>query len=163
VNYERLQERFEGDVTTQELATPVDIELTAREVAAFDDLKDDVARIGFRADRVSDLRVEVSTVPALLAEAAGPELIRDVITDLVDDGADATQSVESITDELLSDMACHPSITGNTSLTEGSVVDLLSALDDCENPWSCPHGRPVLIHIDSNEIESRFERDYPGH
>jgi len=163
VNYERLQERFEGDATTQELATPVDIELTAREVAAFDDLKDDVARIGFRADRVSDLRVEVSTVPALLAEAAGPELIRDVITDLVDDGADATQSVESITDELLSDMACHPSITGNTSLTEGSVVDLLSALDDCENPWSCPHGRPVLIHIDSNEIESRFERDYPGH
>ena len=163
VNYERLQERFAGDVTTQELAEPVDVKLTAREAAAFDDLKDAVARIGFRADRVGDRTVSVSTVPALLAEAAGPELIRDVIADLVDEDAADTRSVESITDELLSDMACHPSITGNTSLTEGSVVDLLSALDDCDNPWACPHGRPVLIRLDADEIESRFERDYPGH
>ena len=163
VNYERLQERFEDDITTQELAEPVDIELTAREAAAFDDLEDQVARIGFRADRVSDRTVEVSTVPALLAEAAGPELIRDVITDLVDEDADAAHSVASITDELLSDMACYPSITGNTSLTEGSVVELLEALDACENPYACPHGRPVVVSIDGAEIESRFERDYPGH
>ena len=163
VNYERLQERFEGDVTTQELAEPVDIELTAREAAVFDDLKDEVARIGFRADRVGDRTVAVSTVPALLAAAAGPELIRDVIADLVDEDTEGTQSVESVTDELLSDMACHPSITGNTALTEGSIVDLLSALDDCDNPWACPHGRPVLIHIDAAEIDDRFERDYPGH
>ena len=163
VNYERLQERFEGDVTTQKLAEPVDIELTAREAAAFDDLEDAVAQIGFRADRVGDRTVEVSTVPALLAEAAGPELIRDVIADLVDEDTPGTQSVESVTDELLSDMACHPSITGNTALTEGSVVDLLSALDACDTPWACPHGRPVLIRIDSDEIADRFERDYPGH
>ena len=163
VHYERLQERFEGDVTTQELAEPVDVELTAREAAAFDDLKDAVARIGFRADRVGDRTVAVSTVPALLAGAAGPELIRDVIADLVDEDTPGTHSVDSVTDELLSDMACHPSITGNTALTEGSVVDLLSALDDCDNPWACPHGRPVLIRIDAAEIDNRFERDYPGH
>ena len=163
VNYERLQERFEGDVTAQELAAPVDVELTAREAAAFDDRKDEIARIGFRADRVGDRVVTVSTVPALLAAAAGPELIRDVITDLVDEDADAAQSVESITDELVSDLACHPSITGNTSLTEGSVVALLEALDDCENPYACPHGRPVVVSVDAAEIESRFERDYPGH
>jgi DNA mismatch repair protein MutL len=159
VNYERLQERFEGDVTAQELAAPVDVELTAREAAAFDDRKDEIARIGFRADRVGDRVVTVSTVPALLAAAAGPELIRDVITDLVDEDADAAQSVESITDELVSDLACHPSITGNTSLTEGSVVALLEALDDCENPYACPHGRPVVMSVDAAEIE----RDYPGH
>ncbi|SDY26313.1 DNA mismatch repair endonuclease MutL [Halopenitus persicus] len=163
VNYERLQERFDGDTTAQELAEPVEVELTAREAAAFDDFSDALARLGFYADRVDDRIVEVSTVPALLAEAAGPELVRDVLVDLVADGTDTDQTVESIADGLLADMACHPSITGNTSLTEGSVVDLLSALDDCDNPWSCPHGRPVVIHIDSDEIGDRFERDYPGH
>jgi DNA mismatch repair protein MutL len=163
VNYERLQERFDGETIAQELAEPVDVELTAREAAAFDDFSDALPRLGFYADRVDDRTVEVSTVPALLAEAAGPELVRDVLADLVADGTDADQTVESIVDELLSDMACHPSITGNTSLTEGSVVDLLSALDDCDYPWSCPHGRPVLIQIDSDEIDDRFERDYPGH
>jgi DNA mismatch repair protein MutL len=54
-------------------------------------------------------------------------------------------------------------VTGNTSLTDGSVVDLLEALDDCENPYACPHGRPVVIEISRDEIDDRFERDYPGH
>jgi len=53
-------------------------------------------------------------------------------------------------------------VTGNTSLTEGRVVDLLDRLDACENPYACPHGRPVVIRIDREEIGSRFERDYPA-
>jgi len=43
------------------------------------------------------------------------------------------------------------------------VVDLLEALDGCANPYACPHGRPVVVSVDADEIESRFERDYPGH
>ena len=163
INYERLQTRFEGDTTTQALADPVEIELTSGEAAVFDAYKDALARLGFYADRVEDRTVRVTTVPAFVAEATGPELIRDVLSDLVADEQTAEETVESVADDLLSDMACHPSIEGNTSLTEGSVVDLLSALDDCENPWACPHGRPVLIHVDSDEIDDRFERDYPGH
>jgi DNA mismatch repair protein MutL len=60
-------------------------------------------------------------------------------------------------------MACYPSVTANTSLTEGSVLELLRALDDCENPYACPHGRPTVIEVSTGEIEDRFERDYPGH
>jgi DNA mismatch repair protein MutL len=163
INYERLADRFDGDVTTQALAEPVAVELTAGEVTLFEDHRDALARLGFRATLVDDRTVEVTTVPAPVAEAAGPAVIRDVLTDLVDGERAAEDTVEAVADDLLSDMACYPSITGNTSLTEGSVVDLLSALDDCTNPWACPHGRPVLIHIDGDEIDDRFERDYPGH
>jgi DNA mismatch repair protein MutL len=163
INYERLRDRFEGDTTTQALADPVEVELTSGEAAAFDAYRDALARLGFHTDRVDDRTVRVSTVPAVVAEATGAELIRDVIADLVADERTAEETVEAVADELLSDLACHPSITGNTSLTDGSVVDLLSTLDECENPWACPHGRPVLIHLDSDEIADRFERDYPGH
>ena len=163
VNYERLREQFDGDTTTQVLAEPVEIELTAREAAAFDTYRDAVAQLGFHADRVDDRTVRVTTVPSVVAESIGPTLIRDVLTDFVDGEHAAEETVDAVADDLLADMACHPSITGNTSLTEGSVFDLLSTLDDCENPWACPHGRPVLIRIDSDEIDDRFERDYPGH
>ncbi|WP_248895560.1 DNA mismatch repair endonuclease MutL [Haloplanus halobius] len=163
VNYERLRKQFDGDTTTQVLAEPVEIELTAREAAVFDAYRDAVAQLGFHADLVDDRTVRVTTVPAIVAESVGPTLIRDVLTNFVDDERTAEETVDAVADDLLADMACHPSITGNTSLTEGSVFDLLSALDDCENPWSCPHGRPVLIQIDSEEIDDRFERDYPGH
>jgi DNA mismatch repair protein MutL len=162
INYERLQERFEGDTTTQALAEPVRIELTSREAELFDPYKAALAQLGFHADRVDDRTVKVTTVPGLVAESAGPKVIRDVLADLVIGKETAEQTVEAVADELLSDMACYPSITGNTSLTDGSVIGLLSTLDDCENPWTCPHGRPVLIQIDSEEIENRFERDYPG-
>jgi DNA mismatch repair protein MutL len=40
---------------------------------------------------------------------------------------------------------------------------LLGALDECENPYACPHGRPTVIEFDWDELEARFERDYPGH
>jgi DNA mismatch repair protein MutL len=163
VNYERLQKQFAGETTAQALAEPVEVELTAREASAFAAARTALSRIGFQTERVDDRTIQVSTVPAVIAEPAGPELVRDVIVDLVDDESDPERMVEEIADELLADMACHPSITGNTSLTEGSVVELLSALDDCDNPWSCPHGRPVVIQIDSDEIDERFERDYPGH
>ncbi|MEF8855887.1 MAG: DNA mismatch repair endonuclease MutL, partial [Haloplanus sp.] len=163
VNYERLREQFDGDTTTQVLAEPVEIELTAREAAVFDTYKDAVAQLGFHADRVGDRTVRVTTVPTVVAESVGPTLIRDVLTNFVDDERAAEETIDAVADDLLADMACHPSITGNTSLTEGSVVDLLSALDDCDNPWACPHGRPVLIQIDADEIDDRFERDYPGH
>jgi DNA mismatch repair protein MutL len=163
INYERLTKRFEGETTTQALAEPVKLELTAGEAALFDGYEDALARLGFHASRVDDRTVNVTTVPALVAESAGPSVIRDVLADLVTGEEAAERTVEAVADDLLSDMACYPSITGNTSLTDGSVVDLLSTLDDCENPWACPHGRPVVTQVDSDEIGDRFERDYPGH
>jgi DNA mismatch repair protein MutL len=103
----------------------------------------------------------VTTVPALLADDAGPELVRGLVDDFAEGDPDRT--VEQAADELLGDLACYPSIKGNESLTEGTVTDLLRALDACENPYACPHGRPVVIELGTGEIEERFERDYPGH
>ena len=165
VNYERLQEELDGDVPTQALAEPVDIELTAREAALFGEYRDALSDLGFRTDPVDDRTVEVRSVPAVFASALPPELLRDVLSAFVaeGDGDGGASTVASVADELLADLACYPSVTGNTSLTEGSVVALLDALDDCANPYACPHGRPVVVSFDAEEIESRFERDYPGH
>jgi DNA mismatch repair protein MutL len=160
VNYERLREAFGGDVTTQTLVEPVDVEVTPREAELFEGYGEALARLGFRASLEGD-RVRVRTVPAVLAGPDAPALVRDLLADFVDGDPEGT--VEAAVDALLGDMACYPAITGNESLAEGSVVALLSALDDCENPYACPHGRPVLVELGSEEIEARFERDYPGH
>jgi len=163
INYERLRERFAGETAAQALAEPVELSLTAREAALFEEYEDALARLGFRAERTDDRTVAVRTVPELVAEAAGPDLVRDVLSAFVTGEAAAAETVDAVADDLLADMACYPSITGNTSLTEGTVVDLLARLDECANPWACPHGRPVVIEFDRDEIEARFERDYPGH
>jgi DNA mismatch repair protein MutL len=163
INYERLRERFAGETTTQALADPVELSLTAREAALFEEYAEALAQLGFRTKRTDDRTVAVRTMPAIVAEAAGPDLVRDVLSAFVTGEAAASETVEAAADDLIADLACYPSITGNTSLTEGSVLELLRRLDDCENPWSCPHGRPVVIELDHDEIDARFERDYPGH
>ncbi|QPV61953.1 DNA mismatch repair endonuclease MutL [Halosimplex litoreum] len=163
INYERLRAEFAGETTTQALAQPVELSLTAREAELFETYGEALATLGFRAERVGDRTVEVRTVPSLVADTADPDLLRDALAAFVDGEGSAAETVEAAADELLADLACYPSITGNTSLTEGSVTDLLERLDDCENPWACPHGRPVVVEFDRDEIEARFERDYPGH
>jgi DNA mismatch repair protein MutL len=161
INYERLRDEMSGETPTQALAEPVELELTAREGELFATYRDALAELGFHADRVDDRTVEVRTVPTVFDAALDPSLLRDALTGFAEGAAGET--VDAVADALLADLACYPSITGNTSLTEGSVVDLLDALDDCENPFACPHGRPVVVAFDRDEIEERFERDYPGH
>ncbi len=163
INYERLREKLLADTTTQALASPVEVELTAREAELFASHRDALASLGFHASLVGDRTVEVTTVPSLVADVADPTFLRELLDDFVSGAETAAETVEAAADELLADMACYPSIKGNTSLTDGTVVDLLETLDDCENPYACPHGRPVIIEFDTDEIEARFERDYPGH
>jgi DNA mismatch repair protein MutL len=161
VNYERLRAELGGDASTQALAEPVELDLTAREAALFAAHEAALASLGFRATRTGERTVAVRTVPTALGETLDPELLRDALTDAVDGEGDRT--VEAVADDVLADLACHPSVTGGESLHEGSVLDLLAALDGCENPYACPHGRPTVVRVDRDELAERFERDYPGH
>jgi DNA mismatch repair protein MutL len=164
VNYERLRREFADGMAAQTLADPVSLELTAREAELFGRYDEALARLGFDAERTDDRTVTVRSVPAVFDATLDPALLRDALTAFVADESDGGQAaVDDVADELLADLACYPSVTGNTSLTEGSVADLLSALDACENPYACPHGRPVIIEFAESEIQDRFERDYPGH
>jgi DNA mismatch repair protein MutL len=166
VNYETLRERFlDGPVTTQTLAEPVAVAVTGEEAELVRERGEALERLGLSVALVDDdegqSTVRVSAVPAILADAMDADLVRDLLADLA--AGDPAATVTERVDALLGDMACYPAITGNESLREGTVVALLSALDDCENPYACPHGRPTLVEFDLGEIEDRFERDYPGH
>jgi DNA mismatch repair protein MutL len=158
VHYERLRERLDG--ASQALVAPVELELTAGEAAVFESALDGLRELGFDAEH-SGRTARVTAVPAVLSDALDPELARDVLADFLADAGG--NPVADAADALLSDLACSPAVTGNTSLTEGSVVALLDALGDCENPYACPHGRPTVIEVDADELAERFERDYPGH
>ncbi|TQQ83872.1 DNA mismatch repair endonuclease MutL [Halonotius terrestris] len=162
VNYERLQTALGESPATQQLAEPVTLELTAREAALFETAAEGLSEIGFEAEQREGREIAVTAVPAVFETTLDPTLLREALLGFVD-AADDADTVAAAVDDLLADLACYPSVTGNTSLTEGSVVELLEALDDCENPYACPHGRPVVIEISREEIGDRFERDYPGH
>ena len=161
VHYERLARSLAADASAQALAEPVELEFTAREAELFPAFVDALEAVGFRAEPTGDRTVRVTAVPGALEGALDASLLRDVLPELARAGE--AKSVEARADAVVADLACHPAVTGNTSLAAGSIRALLEALDACENPYACPHGRPTMIEVSADELADRFERDYPGH
>lgn len=162
IHFERLQEQFTTDATRQSLVTPVTLSVTADEAAAFDRVREALDAVGFTAELLDDQTIEVRAVPAVIDTTVNPDRLRDAIASAIETAA-ASNAIEAAADAIIGDLACYPAVTGHTALTDGSMVSLLETLDACENPYACPHGRPVLIRIDYAELRDRFERDYPGH
>lgn len=162
IAYERLLDAVAGTDDRQALMSPVTVSLTSDEAALYDAVAAALTEIGFETAKLEDRTLEVRTVPAIFDTPIPPERVRDAIHAAVT-STGPEEPIETITREVLADLACNPAVTGNTTLAEGDVVTLLTALDACENPYECPHGRPVVIRIDEAELEERFERTYPGH
>ena len=54
--------------------------------------------------------------------------------------------------------SCKSAVKANDSLSETEISDLMKKLSECENPFSCPHGRPTFVRVTSYEIERSFRR-----
>lgn len=72
-------------------------------------------------------------------------------------------SVKKYRAELAIMMSCKRSIKANHTLDDYSARDLLVQLAQCKNPYNCPHGRPVLVHFTSGDMEKMFRRIQENH
>lgn len=69
-----------------------------------------------------------------------------------------TPSKGALLDKLAIDLACKHSIKANHHLTRNEIDRLIDDLDQTDNPFTCPHGRPVIIRITTQELERFFKR-----
>ena len=54
--------------------------------------------------------------------------------------------------------SCKSAVKGGDHLTFEEIKALLKDLNGCENPFSCPHGRPTFVRMTKYEIEKMFKR-----
>ena len=55
-------------------------------------------------------------------------------------------------------MSCKAAVKGGSSMSGAEAHELLKELMALENPYNCPHGRPVMIKITKRELEKKFKR-----
>lgn len=72
-------------------------------------------------------------------------------------------SIKQYRAELAIMMSCKRSIKANHALDDYSARDLLRQLSYCQNPYNCPHGRPVLVHFSKSDMEKMFRRIQENH
>lgn len=93
---------------------------------------------------------------------AGQE--EDTVVEMIDwILADHNISVAAYREKTAIMMSCKRAIKANHHLDEKQAKALLERLPECENPYNCPHGRPVLVEITNTEIEKMFKRIQDSH
>ena len=63
-----------------------------------------------------------------------------------------------VKDSLAKSLSCKHSIRANKFINKNEIDKLLHDLENCENPYTCPHGRPTIIKFTKEEIEKLFLR-----
>jgi DNA mismatch repair protein MutL len=166
VLYERLRaEWLARGVERQGLLVPETVELEAPAAAAIAESAQTVRRLGFEAEGFGENAVVVRALPALLSGRDPASLIRNLAHELLAmeslpdaSGAPSDTRLLEAADRAFASLACHAARRAGDHLELREQQNILEALDAI--PWAptCPHGRPVAVGFDQNELERRFGR-----
>jgi DNA mismatch repair protein MutL len=157
VAFEKLRRQMEdGKVETQNLLIPQTVELTAGEVLLLEQKLEVLERFGFLLEPFGPNTYAITAAPALLPEGDYSLVVRQMVTELavVETSAKLRQHLE----DRLATIACHSVIRANRALERDEMRALLEDLDRIEFATQCPHGRPVLIEINRDELDRMFKR-----
>ena len=162
ITYEELKQQYEAgvganrEVPRQPLMVPVSLVVSDREIATWESNKDLFPRLGLEVDQLDETGLVVRSVPKLLLNADIAQLVRDVLSDLVEAGSSGR--LEQTINETLSSMACHGSVRANRKLTIEEMNGLLRDMERTERSGQCNHGRPTWIQLNLQEFDRWFKR-----
>lgn len=156
IRFERLRERYGQKKISQELVVPVTIELSPKEQQILESWKDVLADIGFDIDHFGGSTYNIRAVPSTGYRLESPEAIHDILSDFFSKGRIGPDSTNI--EEVLKILACRGSIKSGHEMSNAEMRKLLKNLYACQNPHTCPHGRPVAVLLDIAQLERIFGR-----
>ncbi|MBM3222547.1 MAG: DNA mismatch repair endonuclease MutL [Candidatus Tectomicrobia bacterium] len=161
VVYERLRDRLHsGPFEAQQVLFPRILELGATDPEWIASCMPRLAGLGFTLEHFGGTTYRLSSVPAILAERDYTAALLDILEVLRAPVADdlLEEGLPRVFHHLLTVMACHGAIRAHQRLHEDEIRALLHDLARTAMPFTCPHGRPVLLHIALADIEKKFLR-----
>ena len=151
INFERLRAALDDGIDSVSIE-PTPLSLTATEAALVAANADALDALGFRIETDGGT-YRATGLPAPLGRVAEPSAVHDVL-----DAFLAGDEPANPREELLKEIACHPSLKAGESLTGEDAARLVERLGACEQPFACPHGRPTVLTIDEETFARGFER-----
>ena len=156
IRYENYYQKF-GDVSvdTMKLLIPITLDLSNSEVIALKDSFQAFPPLGITLVDNSYHGVDITHVPTYFPQGFEKNYTEEVVKYVLD-GKNIT--VAEIRDSLAKNLSCKHSIKANKYINRNEIDALLYDLEQCSNPYTCPHGRPVIIKFTVTEIEKMFKR-----
>ena len=156
--YERLRRASrEERVAAQALVEPLILELGSSEAMRLAELRPHLEECGFVVTELSGNHWALREAPAMLSPEEAQGLLLSLATE------EAPQDAEvDVRDRLLhalsASMSCRSAIKIHHPLTAVEMEALVEELFQAEQPYACPHGRPVVLEMTDRDLERRFGR-----
>ena len=157
ITYERMKSACQNEeLKMQPLLVPLSIAVSQGEADCAETEADALLGIGIELERVAAESIVVRQVPSILRNADIEQLVRDVLSDVLEYGS--SDRIQAHQDELLSTMACHGSVRANRHLTIPEMNALLRDMEATERSGQCNHGRPTWVYQSLDELDKLFLR-----
>ena len=156
IKYEYFREKI-GDVVneSQNLLIPLTFHFSKDELMIINQYKDELDKVGVHLEPFGGHDYIVDSYPVWFPKEEAEEIIKDMIEYVLEH---KKVDVRKIREEAAIMMSCKKSIKANHYLKNNEMADLVNQLRDTEDPFTCPHGRPIIINFSNYELERLFKR-----
>ena len=153
VLYERIRAQLAGGETaSQPLLQAAVAALGARRAAQAEAEAETLAALGWVLERTDDAALIVRALPAALGDAEPGAALAALL--------DRMEAEERLSgpDRAAASLACRAAVRAGDRVEGAQQRELLAALERCEHPQTCPHGRPTLLHLSREQLRRSFGR-----
>lgn len=153
--YDQLLQKVKEKRAGQELIVPVTISLSRAEAAKMPELSETLRDAGYVIEPFGQETWAVRSVPVISSTLGDPGVIHEIISEAA---GEAARNPERVLDRVIKTAACRAVIKGNTELSFAQMQRIVAQLMKTESPYTCPHGRPTVIKLEKEKLESMFLR-----
>jgi DNA mismatch repair protein MutL len=156
IKYEYFREKV-GQVTNevQELLVPLTFHYSTDEYVFIDAHREELARCGVFLEPFGHNTFIVRSHPSWFPKGEEEEIIKEMVQQVLDM---KKVDIKQLREKAAILMSCKRSIKANQHLRDDEIFALLEALRKTTDPFTCPHGRPIIIHFSTYELEKMFKR-----
>ena len=155
INYEKILESIKKDPIIIDLLVPIKIELKKDEFILVKERFDLLKSYGFDIDEFGFNSIIIRSYPNWIKEGLEEESIRKLIDIITEKG---NFDLDQFIWRMAATIACRMSVMAGDYISPEEQQWILDNVRKCENPFTCPHGRPSIITYTKYELEKLFKR-----
>ena len=148
--YERLKKSKNIDCQLLFISDVIEVSPSDKELLQAN--KDKLAKYGYEIDFTSDTELIFRKVPQILSKVSPKDILADILENMHGD-------INNIEEKILITTSCKAAVKANTYLNQYQMQEIIRNWRTCENPETCPHGRPISHFVEHKDLAKFFQRN----
>ncbi len=158
VLFDRYQRAVQaGRAASQDLLIPVTVTLAPLDTAALQPHLQELRALGFGIHEFGVDGFMIDAVPTGFEQISPQEWVAELVANFKRDGG-SRRLPRGPRDDMVARAACHAAVKARQRLSTAEIEQLVGDLAATDMPYTCPHGRPILIHLSFADLRQRFGR-----